>query len=80
MKVSTESELQDKKDKYNLWGYLLSCRDKDETVGLIETVEKAARLYVFIVHLPYINTILGDELKAAAYSFGLEYRKDFLNF
>ena len=30
-------------------------------------------------HLPHVNTIRDDELKAVAEAFGLDYRKDFLN-
>ena len=51
----------------------------DEAFGLIETVEKAAKLYMLIAQMPHINTILDTELKAVAESFGLNYRKDFLN-
>ncbi len=51
----------------------------DETFGLIETVEKAAQLYMLTAHLPHLNTIHDDELKAVAEAFGLSYRKDFLN-
>ena len=51
----------------------------DETFGLIETVEKAAELYMKIAHLPHINTIRDSELKDVAEAFGLNYRKDFLN-
>ena len=54
-------------------------KDMDETFGLIETVEKAAELYMLIAHLPHINTIRDDELKAVAEAFGFNYRKDFLN-
>ena len=51
----------------------------DETFGLIETVEKAAQLYMLTAHMPHVNTILDTELKAVADAFGLDYRKDFLN-
>ena len=51
----------------------------DETFGLIETVEKAAELYMLIAHLPHVNTIREEELKAVADAFGLTYRTDFLN-
>ena len=51
----------------------------DETFGLIETVEKAAQLYMLTAHMPHVNTILDPELKAVAEAFGLDYRKDFLN-
>ncbi len=51
----------------------------DETFGLIETVEKAARIYMLTAHLPRINTITDKEMVELAESFGVEYRRDFLN-
>ena len=50
----------------------------DEAFGLIETVEKAAQVYMLTAHLPRINTIEDRELVALAEHFGVEYRKDFL--
>ena len=64
---------------WGLHGIYGAGRDMDETFGLIETVEKAAQLYMLIAHLPHVNTIRDEELKAVAEAFGLEYRKDFLN-
>ena len=51
----------------------------DETFGLIETVEKAAQIYMLTAHLPRINTIKDEEMMELAEFFGVEYRKDFLN-
>lgn len=51
----------------------------DETFGLIETVEKAAQIYMLTAHLPRINTITDAQLKDLAELFGVTYRKDFLN-
>ena len=51
----------------------------DETFGLIETVEKAAQVYMLTAHLPRLNTIRDHELKELAEAFGVNYRKDFLN-
>lgn len=51
----------------------------DEAFGLIETVEKAAQIYMLTAHLPRINTIQDHELRALAESFGVAYRKDFLS-
>lgn len=64
---------------WGLHGIYGAGRTMDETFGLIETVEKAAQLYMSIAHLPHLNTIRDFELKAIADAFGLEYRKDFLN-
>lgn len=50
----------------------------DEAFGLIETVEKAAQLYMLIAHLPHINTISDEQLRSVAKALHLNYRKDFL--
>lgn len=49
----------------------------DEAFGLIETVEKAAQIYMLTAHLPRINTIKDSEMKRLAEFFGADYRKDF---
>ncbi|MBQ7010726.1 MAG: rhamnulose-1-phosphate aldolase [Clostridia bacterium] len=54
-------------------------KDMDETFGLIETVEKAAQIYMLTAHLPRINTIKDSEMVELAEYFGVNYRKDFLN-
>ena len=51
----------------------------DETFGLIETVEKAAQIYMLTAHLPRINTIKDADMVKLAEYFGVEYRRDFLN-
>ena len=51
----------------------------DETFGLIETVEKAAHIYMLTAHLPRVNTIKDEEMVRLAEFFGVKYRKDFLN-
>lgn len=51
----------------------------DETFGLIETVEKAAQIYMLTAHLPRVNTIKDEEMVRLAEFFGVNYRKDFLN-
>ncbi len=65
-----------------VWGmhgiYGAGC-DMDETFGLIETVEKAAQIFMLTCDKPRINTIRDTELKALAESFGVKYRKDFLD-
>jgi rhamnulose-1-phosphate aldolase len=50
----------------------------DEAFGLIETVEKAAEIYIKIIGRPILNTIRDHELKAVAETFGVNYRRDFL--
>jgi len=54
-------------------------KDLDESFGLIETVEKAAQVYMLTAHLPRINTIKDCELRQLAEFFGKQYRKDFLD-
>ena len=51
----------------------------DETFGLIETVEKAAQIYMLTAHLPRVNTIKDEEMVRLAEFFGVKYRRDFLN-
>lgn len=51
----------------------------DEAFGLIETVEKAAQIYILTAHLPRVNTIKDSQKKELAEFFGVDYRKDFLN-
>jgi len=50
----------------------------DETFGLIETVEKAAQIYMLTAHLPRINTITDEQMTSLAEAFGIEFRRDFL--
>lgn len=54
-------------------------RTMDEAFGLIETVEKAAQIYMLTAHLPRLNTIRDDQLRQLAEFFGVNYRKDFLS-
>ena len=51
----------------------------DETFGLIETVEKAAQIYMLTAHLPRLNTIKDEDMVKLAELFKVDYRKDFLN-
>ncbi len=51
----------------------------DETFGLIETVEKAAQIYMLTAHLPRLNTIKDEDMVKLAEFFKVKYRKDFLN-
>ena len=51
----------------------------DETFGLIETVEKAAQIYMLTCNRPRINTIKDEDMVKLAEFFKVKYRKDFLN-
>lgn len=64
-----------------IWGmHGIYCAGKtlDETFGLVETVEKAAEIFMLTSHSPRINTIKDSELRVLANAFGVNYRKDFL--
>ena len=63
---------------WGMHGIYGSGRTMDEAFGLIETVEKAAQVYMLTAHLPRINTIQKHELIELAEAFGVRYRKDFL--
>lgn len=54
-------------------------RSLDETFGLIETVEKAAQIYMLTKNCERINTIADAQLKELAEFFGVDYRKGILN-
>ncbi len=64
---------------WGLHGIYGTGNDMDEAFGLIETVEKAAQLYMISAHLPRINTITDDQLREIAKGFNVKYREDFLN-
>lgn len=64
---------------WGLHGIYGAGKDMDEAFGLVETVEKAAQLYMISAHLPRINTITDDQLRTIAKAFGVKCRDDFLN-
>ena len=64
---------------WSMHGIYGAGKDLDETFGLIETVEKAAQIYMLTAHLPRLNTIQDEEMVELAEFFGVNYRKDFLN-
>lgn len=64
---------------WGMHGVYGSGKTLDETFGLIETVEKAAQIYMLTAHLPRINTIKDEEMKLLADYFKVNYRKDFLD-
>ena len=51
----------------------------DETFGLIETVEKAAQIFMLICGKPRVNTIKDADMMKLADLFGVKVRKEFLN-
>jgi len=53
-------------------------RTMDETFGLIETVEKAAEIYIKIMNSEIKNTISDEQLRELAEYFKVDYRKEYL--
>ena len=64
---------------WSMHGIYGAGRTMDETFGLIETVEKAAQIYILTAHLPRINTIKDSQMRELAKLFKVNYRKDFLD-
>ena len=51
----------------------------DEAFGLVETVEKAATIYMLTAHLPRVNTITDEELKVLANHFHVTPKEGILS-
>ena len=64
---------------WGMHGIYGSGKTMDETFGLIETVEKAAQIYMLTAHMERINTIKDSEMKELAEFFKVDYRKSFLD-
>ena len=67
-------ELKPQQDKTNG-----GAAQRQNCFGLIETVEKAAQIYMLTCNMPRVNTIKDSEMQQLAEYFGVDYRKDFLN-
>lgn len=71
-----------KEHRVVLWplhGIYGSGRSLDDAFGLIETVEKAAQIYVLTANMPAMNRIKDSDLRALAEHLKLEYREDYLD-
>ena len=78
--IATAAKLEDA--RLCVWtthGIYGTGRDLDEAFGLIETVEKAAELYMLTVGQERKNEIKDNELRDLAAVFGLNYRTDYLD-
>ena len=64
---------------WGMHGVYCAGKTMDETFGLIETVEKAAQIYMLTAHLPRVNTIKDEDMLKLVELFKVKYRKDFLN-
>lgn len=62
-----------------LHGIYGSGRTLDEAFGLIETVEKAAQIYILTANMPAMTRIKDHELRALAEHLKLKYREDYLD-
>lgn len=60
-------------------GIYAAGKTMDETFGLIETVEKAAQIYMLTCNRPRINTISDEDMLKLVDLFKVKCRKDFLN-
>ena len=56
-----------------------SGKDLDETFGLIETVEKAAQIYMLTFDKPQCNTISDDNMKQLVDLFGVKVKEGYLD-
>ena len=54
-------------------------KDLDEAYGLIETIEKAAEIYMLIADKKVLQSISNDNLKEIAKAFHIEYRKGIID-
>lgn len=78
--VATAKKLED--TRLCVWtthGIYGTGKDLDEAFGLIETVEKAAELYMLTVGQDRKNEIKDDELRDLAAVFGLDYKTEYLD-
>lgn len=64
---------------WSMHGIYGAGKTMDETFGLIETVEKAAQIYMLTCNRPRLNTITDSQLRELAEFFKVDYRKDFFN-
>ena len=60
-------------------GIFCTGRTLDEVFGLIETIEKAAEIYMKICDKKVLQSISNDNLKEIAKAFNIEYRKGIID-
>lgn len=64
---------------WSMHGIYGAGKSMDETFGLIETVEKAAQIYMLTCNRPRLNTIKDEDMLKLVELFGVKCRKDFLD-
>lgn len=60
-------------------GIFCTGQSLDEVFGLIETIEKAAEIYMRIIGHPILNGITNENLKELAEAFHITYRKGIID-
>ena len=60
-------------------GLFATGRILDEVFGLIETIEKAAEIYMKICDKPIVQSITNENLKQLAKAFNINYRKGIID-
>ena len=63
---------------WSMHGVYAAGKTMDETFGLIETVEKAAQIYMLTSHLPRINTITDENMKELCTLFNVKPKDGWL--
>ena len=66
-------------DVWAMHGIYGAGKDLDETFGLIETVEKAAQIYMLTFDKPQCNTISDDNMKQLVDLFGVKVKDGYLD-
>ncbi len=60
-------------------GLFSTGRSLDEVYGLIETIEKAAEIYMKVCDKKIVQSITNDQLKALAKAFKIDYKKGIID-
>lgn len=82
VKIGLETAKLMKKYRSVIWaqhGIFCSGRNLDEVYGLIETIEKAAEIYMKVYDKKIYQSISNDNLKEIADAFHIEYKKGIID-
>lgn len=80
--IGRETAVQMREHRLVIWGMhgiFGTGRSIDEAFGLIETVEKAAEIYIKIMNMPLKQTITDAQLKEIADAFGVTPKAGYLS-
>ena len=81
-KIGIETSKLMKEYRSVIWaqhGIFCTGKDLDEVFGLIETIEKAASIYMKICNLNILQSITNENLKEIAAAFNLNYKKGIID-